>query len=250
MIKRINRKPIAILIVVVGFLLLLKLQFPLYQVSGNSMSPALIKNDIVLVNKLLAEKNIKNNDIYVFSYHNEQHVSRIVGLPGDKLEIIDGVLFINNIEETEVDLSFAYKIILDDHPALAEYDILHTLKPVNQFEEYVATLTMEQVDSISQIQFVKSISRINHPKGYSYSFKENPIFPNRSSFNWSRDNFGPIIIPKKGDILGPNNYFVKNNYYFTLGDNRHTSFDSRFFGFVTENNLIGKMVVNIYSPNE
>ena len=82
------------------------------------------------------------------------------------------------------------------------------------------------------------------------SFGKNPISPNHSSFNWSRDNYGPIFIPKKGDRIGSNGGVVKNNYYFALGDNRHLSLDSRHYGFVSEDKIIGKIVTTLYSPNE
>lgn len=100
-------------------------------------------------------------------------------------------------------------------------------------------------------------------------------FPNdETNFPWSVDNFGPLRIPKKGDIVPVNpqtialyrrliityenntldevngkfiingkeatSYTIKQNYYWMMGDNRHRSQDSRFWGFVPETNVVGK----------
>ena len=249
MTKKINIKPITITLIVVGFLFFLKTQFPHYQVSSGSMSPQLSPGDIVLANQF-QRADFQRNDIVVFNMSEEVHLSRVVGLPGDQLEIIDGVLFVNGLEQTEVNTSFTYKVLLGDHPPLAEFDIMLLLKPENQFEEYTAELTLEQLQEMKSYDFVLSAKKKIHPKGYRYTFSQDPIFPNRSSFNWSRDNFGPITIPKKGSKLGGSTFIVKNNYYFVLGDNRHQSVDSRFFGMIPESNIQGELVTTLYSTNE
>jgi len=111
------------------------------------------------------------------------------------------------------------------------------------------------------------------------------LFPHDSTLTWSLGNYGPLFIPAKGstiqltkknviwynDILLSENphskikdsiliinseallyYTFKNNYYFMLGDNFYDSYDSRYWGFVPEDNIIGKVVVVIFSvdPNE
>ena len=251
MTKKINKKPITIIIIVIGFLMLLKFQFPHYRISSNNMLPSLQKGDIVLVNKLM-RGSLKNNDICVFETKGEPQLSRIIGLPGDKVELVDGVLLVNEVEQSEIPTLFTYKVILGDHPALSEYDLLLLLKPSNQFEEYTAELTLAQAEEISKYDFVLTIKKVVHPKGYYYSFSSYPIFPDHVSFNWSRDNFGPITIPKKGDeiILGSKVQTIKNNYYFAMGDNRHRAIDSRYWGFLVEDKIIGKMITTLYSPNE
>jgi len=233
---KLNIKPIAITIIVIGFLFLLKFQFPHYRISSNHMLPTLLKNDVVLVNKFIKGNSLKNNDICVFKFDDKQQISRIVGLPGDKLEIVNGVLFVNDVEQSKIATSFTYKVLLGNHPPLAEYDVMLLLQPSNQYEEYTAELTNEQAKKFSEFDFVKSISKVIHPKGYYYTFSKNPIFPNKSSFNWSRDNYGPLKVPK--------------NCCFVLGDNRHQSLDSRYWGFVKEDDIIGKMMATIYSSNE
>lgn len=109
--------------------------------------------------------------------------------------------------------------------------------------------------------------------------RPNPmIFPKNK--NWNEDNYGPITIPKKGDVINltkenysewnmfisreghkismtgdkitidgieTNQYTVQTNYYFMMGDNRCNSLDSRFWGFVPRKNIIGKALITYWS---
>jgi signal peptidase I len=103
------------------------------------------------------------------------------------------------------------------------------------------------------------------------------VFPNDSRYLWNEDNFGPLFIPKKGltvnidsmslplyDVLLRKyehldnvkieggklyidnqlvtKYTFKQDYYFMMGDNRHNSLDSRFWGFVPKDHIVGKAV--------
>ena len=122
----------------------------------------------------------------------------------------------------------------------------------------------------------KKVERENNLKGYDYAMQYQycPIFPNHPDFNWTRDNFGPLYIPEKGGEIELNDstwiiykraievyeqnevkhvkggpYFIngkeetsytfKQNYYWLMGDNRHGSADSRVWGFVPEDHVVG-----------
>ena len=121
--------------------------------------------------------------------------------------------------------------------------------------------------------------------GFAQFQVEKLLFPLDTSLHWSLDKYGPLYVPEKGekilltsknvswynDILlseNPNgmikdstlfidgesfsHYTFKSNYYFMLGDNFYSSYDSRYWGFVPEDNIIGKVVMVIYSvdPNK
>ena len=130
---------------------------------------------------------------------------------------------------------------------------------------------------MKSLDFVKSVAPIVQAKGDTSNVNYN-IFPyNSRLFPYNRDNFGPIIVPKKGvtiqldekniamykgiittfdgnddakyinrqivlDGKPVTSYTFKQNYYYMMGDNRHSSDDSRFWGFVPEDHIVGKAV--------
>lgn len=228
-----------------------------YRIPTGSMENTLLVGDFLLVNKFIygattprnipftdtrapffrfpALKDPKRGDVVVFDFPgtiNEKqspeiinYVKRLVGEPGDTIKIIDKVLYVNSeVFPDPPDAKFDNQQIKGTYPG---------------------------------------------------------IFPHRNQ--WNDDNFGPVVVPRKDDIIKitPENledwkmfimreghtirlsadnkifidekenpqYKIEKNYYFMMGDNRNNSSDSRFWGFLAEDNIIGEAMVIYWSWN-
>ena len=294
-------------------------------------------------------QKIKRNEIVVFNWpadtvrqffvkekgvrkpidKKSNYVKRCVGIPGDTLEIRDGIVFINNkknklpewakIQHTYTvynnegvsskkllkyginDFERIYpikNITQNSFNAIVPYIISRRGNTVEDFsvitpakglplkivkkyglevsellsKKKIINTTLEKVLRLKKNEkfdsIVRNISKIKTPN--------ESFFPNRITFDWNEDNFGPILIPKKGaqiklnkstyplykkiieeyegnKVIKSNGEFSVNNklvkiytfkqdYYWMMGDNRHRSEDSRFWGFVPENHVMGKPV--------
>ncbi|HLP53485.1 MAG TPA: signal peptidase I [Fluviicola sp.] len=250
-----------------GWLVLRSCVIQIYRVPTDSMNNTFKEGDYIVVNKLVygarvpmtplslpfghtyldwitfsyhripGFSSIRRNDILVFNYpaekglpvdHRREYVKRCIALAGDSIAIRKGIVFVNG----------------------------------KKFREAPGSLP---------IYSKKHIRTATDSLFYSPSY-----YPHSGSIKWNSDRFGPLLVPKTGmrirlthdqlilykeviesyeqkEVLEQDGtiyingkiqqfYTFEMDYYFVLGDNRPNSVDSRFWGFVPEDHIIGKVV--------
>ncbi|HIP48439.1 MAG TPA: signal peptidase I [Lutibacter sp.] len=244
-------------------------------------------------------QKIKRNDIVVFNWpadtvrffrdrsgihvdkpidKKSNYVKRCVGIAGDSLEIKDGYIFINGKQTVLPDRAkpqFYYTLDTGSKQInlqrfFEKYDITEGGKLADG--RFVLNLTKEAADYLRKQKSVVSLTQNIDSAGVY----EKRIFPHDPQYPWSKDNFGPIYIPKKGvqvtldaksiplykriikeyegnDVAiegdqiyingkEADSYTFKQDYYWMMGDNRHNSEDARYWGYVPFDHVVGKPV--------
>jgi len=236
---------------------------------------------------------VKKGDIVVFNKPEEADpiydkpvdermalIKRCQATPGDVLTIVNAQVYINGKAAPNAPRAqTSYTVVTDgtdiNPQILRDFNV--EVRPSMVANTYEMIIPPEHLADMKGYSNIKSITPIIKGAGE----RDSLIFPHNEKFKWNEDNFGPLVLPKRGYTIALNDstmilyrraielyehnkvevngkdilingkkadsYTFKMNYYWMMGDNRHNSLDCRFWGYVPEDHVVGKAMFTFMS---
>lgn len=203
-------------------------------------------------------------------------IGRVIALPGEEIYIRNTKVKINNKNlDEDISLIYKYRVTCDsiDFPEkLKEKYQIRSVEFVSHPWVYDVIMSNTNAALLINESEILNVRRINKiPGNMNYA-----IYPHNNFFPWNEDNFGPLLVPAKGTTIEFNfknyylyrdiieiheqnriyierekilcngreikNYTFNQDYFFVLNDNRVDGKDSRYWGFIPKNHIVGKAI--------
>jgi signal peptidase I len=241
--------------------------------------------------RLKGFSKVKNGDVVVFGHplwgkRDNFFVKRCIGLPGDTLEIRNGEVNLNRKVFSEPEyVKNQYTVWYNNSTVLYKLADSLSLNITGLYGQREKQEVELPINRLNKEQLIRKacIDSIRIKSVENDSSKWVWVYPKNEELVWTIDNFGPLVIPKKGMTINltysnflvyqqtinrlekekieekdgifylngqpKSTYVFKQNYYFMMGDNRGNSMDSRYWGFVPEENVVGKATLILLSSD-